>query len=310
MDLGETALMRGDVRLGRAKALQPTSGYWRLTARRLARDPIGAAAAVVMCFCIFLGLTAPFLATHWLHHDPARQDLDHTFAPPSRTHLLGTDELGRDTLTRLVYGARVSIGIGLLTVLISGLTGATVGVIGGSYGGLLDDALMRLVDLLKGLPAIYVFIFMSILLRPNVLTLSFVIAFIGWANVARLVRGDTLTVGRSEFVTAAMSLGASRPRIIMRHIVPHIVPTLVVAASLGFGQAILAEAALDFLGLGIAPPTASWGNMLQNAQSYFAYSWLLVVAPGLLIFVTVLGAAILGNALRDASDPKLRTIGP
>lgn len=263
------------------------------------------AAAALMCMCIVIGMTAPFVAKHWLHHNPIAQDLDHVFAPPGRQHLLGTDELGRDTLTRLVYGARVSIGVGLLTVVISGVAGATVGLVGGFCGGALDDVLMRLVDLLKGLPAIYIFIFMSILLRPSVLTLSFIIAFVGWANVARLVRGDTLSVRQSEFVTAAASLGASRPRIVVRHILPHVSPTLVVAASLGFGQAILMEAALDFLGLGIAPPTASWGNMLQNAQSYFAYSWTLVVAPGALIFVTVLGAAILGNALRDASDPKL-----
>jgi peptide/nickel transport system permease protein len=259
----------------------------------------------MLCLSIAIALAAPLLATQWLHHDPAAQDLDHVFAQPSARHLLGTDELGRDTLTRLVYGARVSIGIGLLAVLISGAIGAAAGVLGGFCGGVVDDVLMRVVDLLKGLPAIYLFIFMSILFRPNVVTLSFVIAFVGWANVARLVRGDTLAIRESEFVAAATSVGASRPRIMVRHILPHVLPTLAVAASLGFGQAILVEASLDFLGLGIAPPTASWGNMLQNAQSYFTYSWLLVIAPGTLIFVTVLGAAIVGNTLRDAGDPRL-----
>ena len=296
------------IRAGNNRRVEITRGYWRITLSHLARDPIGMIAGALILACIGIAVVAPLIGAHVLHSDPAKQDLDHTFASPSSRHILGTDELGRDTFTRLIYGARISIGVGLLSVLAAGVTGAVVGVIGGFYGGVVDDGLMRLVDLLKGLPAIYVFIFMSILFKPNVLTLSLIIAFVGWANVARLVRGEALVVRHSEFVTAAVSLGATRARMISRHIFPHVLPTVLVAASLGFGQAILIEAALDFLGLGIAPPTPSWGNMLQNAQSYFTYSWPLVVAPGALIFVTVLAAAILGNALRDAFDPRLLVV--
>jgi peptide/nickel transport system permease protein len=287
-----------------------THGYWRITLLHLTGDRIGMIAGLVILACIAIAVMAPLIGAHVLHYDPAKQDLDHTFASPSSRHPLGTDELGRDTFTRLIYGARVSVGVGLLSVLIAGVSGGVIGMIGGFYGGVVDDTLMRLVDLLKGLPAIYIFIFMSILFKPNVLTLSLIIAFVGWANVARLVRGEALIVRHSEFIAAAISLGATRARMIGRHVFPHVIPTLLVAASLGFGQAILIEAALDFLGLGIAPPTPSWGNMLQNAQSYFTYSWPLVVAPGALIFVTVLAAAVLGNALRDASDPRLLVVSP
>jgi peptide/nickel transport system permease protein len=283
-------------------------GYWRITLAHLTHDRIGMISGLVILACIATAVMAPLIGAHVLHYDPAKQDLDHTFAVPTERHLLGTDELGRDTFTRLIYGARVSVGVGLLSVLIAGVTGTVMGMIGGFYGGIVDEALMRLVDLLKGLPAIYVFIFMSILFKPSVLTLSLIIAFVGWANVARLVRGEALIVRQSEFVAAAVSLGATRARMISRHVFPHVLPTVLVAASLGFGQAILVEAALDFLGLGIAPPTPSWGNMLQNAQSYFTYAWPLVVAPGALIFVAVLAAAILGNALRDAFDPRLLVV--
>ncbi len=298
-----------DIRAASEHVPGTTRGHWRMALEHLARDPIGMIAGVVILGCIAIALTAPLIGGRILRYDPAKQDLDNTFAAPSGRHILGTDELGRDTFTRLLYGAQVSVGVGLVSVLIAGVIGAVVGIIGGFYGGIVDDALMRLVDLLKGLPAIYVFIFMSILFRPNVLTLSLIIAFVGWANVARLVRGEALIARHSEFVAAAASLGATRLRMMSRHVFPHVLPTLLVAASLGFGQAILIEAALDFLGLGIAPPTPSWGNMLQNAQSYFAYSWPLVLAPGVLIFVTVLAAAILGNALRDAFDPRLLAIG-
>ncbi|HET9002021.1 MAG TPA: ABC transporter permease [bacterium] len=305
----DTTVGERDIRGANQYGPETTRGYWRMTLEHLARDPIGMIAGVVILWCIGIALTAPLIGSHILRFDPVKQNLDNTFAAPGGRHILGTDELGRDTFIRLLYGAQVSVGVGLLSVLIAGIVGTGVGVIGGFYGGIVDDALMRVVDLLKGLPAIYVFIFMSILFRPNVLTLSLIIAFVGWANVARLVRGEALIVRHSEFVAAAVSLGATRFRMIFKHVLPHVLPTLLVATGLGFGQAILIEAALDFLGLGIAPPTPSWGNMLQNAQSYFAYSWTLVLAPGVLIFVTVLAAAILGNALRDAFDPKLLTVG-
>jgi len=269
------------------------------------RDSVGTGAALVILGCVAMAVAAPMIGGYYLRYDPIKPDLDHTFAPPGNRHVLGTDELGRDTLTRLVYGAQISVGVGLLSALISSTIGTLVGIVAGFHGGTLDDALMRLVDLLKGLPAIYVFVFLSILLKPDVFTLSFIIAFVGWANVARLVRGETLVIRQSEFVTAAASLGATRARIMVKHVVPHVVPTVLVASSLAFGQAILIEAALDFLGLGIVPPTPSWGNMLHSAQSYFTFSWILVVAPGALIFITVLAAAILGNALRDAFDPRL-----
>jgi peptide/nickel transport system permease protein len=287
--------------LGRA----PRS-YWRESLERLLENRAGALAGAVILSLAVVAVLAPLISAYVTHYDPTRQDLDSQFVPPGPAHWLGADEVGRDTLTRLVWGARVTLGIGFLTVALQLLAGGGVGLLAGYSRGWADGLLMRFVDMVLAIPPIFLYILMSILLKPDTLTLSLIIASVGWGTVARLVRGEVLTVGQRDFMLATRSLGASGTRLMLRHLLPNVLPVLIVAASLGVGAVVLAEAALDFLGLGIQSPTPSWGNMLANAQTYFVHSTWLVVLPGLLIFATVLAANVFGNAVRDAFDPRLR----
>jgi peptide/nickel transport system permease protein len=285
---------------------RPGRSFWRESLDRLGENKMGMAAGGLIALLALIAICAPLLSALVTHYDPARQDLQNNFAFPGRVHWLGTDELGRDTLTRLIWGARISLGIGFLTVAIQLTFGAAIGLIAGYYGRLVDDVLMRVVDVVLAFPPIFLFIGLSILFRPSTVTLSLIIAFVGWGSVARLVRGEVLSIKNRDFMLATRSIGARDVRLIVGHLLPNSIPVMIVAASLALGQIILIEAALDFLGLGIQPPTASWGNMLTNAQTYFVHSVWLVVFPGVTIFVTVLAANLFGNAVRDAFDPRLR----
>lgn len=285
---------------------RPAQSYWNESWERLRANRIGVAAGILILILALIALAAPLFSQFVTHFDPTRQHLTDNFEVPGRPYLLGTDELGRDTLTRLIYGGRVTLGVAFLTVLLSLSLGSTVGLLAGYYGGWLDDVLMRIVDVFLAIPAIFLFILMSILFRPNAITLAAIIASVGWGGVARLVRGEVLSVKQRDFILAARTIGARDVRVIFRHLLPNVLPVLIVAASLGVGQIILIEAALDFLGLGIQPPTPSWGNMLTNAESYFFHSTWLVVFPGVTIFITVLASNIFGNAVRDAFDPRLK----
>lgn len=285
---------------------RPAQSYWNESWERLRANRIGVAAGILILILALIAIAAPLFTQFVTHFDPARQHLTDNFEVPGRTYLLGTDELGRDTLTRLIYGGRVTLGVAFLTVVLSLSLGSTVGLLAGFYGGWLDDVLMRIVDVFLAIPAIFLFILMSILFRPNAITLAAIIASVGWGGVARLVRGEVLSVKQRDFILAARTIGARDVRVIFRHLLPNVLPVLIVAASLGVGQIILIEAALDFLGLGIQPPTPSWGNMLTNAESYFFHSTWLVVFPGVTIFITVLASNIFGNAVRDAFDPRLK----
>jgi len=287
-------------------ATRPSQSYWNESWERLRENRIGIAAGLLILILAAIALAAPLFSQFLTHYQPERLDLLSTFRPPGRPHLLGTDELGRDTLTRLIYGGRVTIGIAFLTVAISLTLGTSVGLVAGYYGRWVDDILMRIVDVVLSIPAIFLFILMSILFRPNPVTLAMIIASVGWGGVARLARGEVLSVKQRDFIMATRSIGARDFRLIARHLLPNVLPVLIVAASLGVGQIILIEAALDFLGLGIQPPTASWGNMLTNAESYFFHSVWLVIFPGVTIFITVLASNIFGNAIRDAFDPRLK----
>ncbi len=280
--------------------------YWAESWERLRDNRIGMVAGYVILFLAVVAILAPVISQFVTHVAPDKQDLDSQFLPPGVRHWLGADETGRDTLTRLVWGARVSLGVGFLTVTMQIIVGGGVGLVAGFFSGWVDNVLMRIVDMVLAIPAIFLFILMAILFTPNTLTLSLIIASVGWGGVARLVRGEVLSVRGRDFMLATRSLGASNQRLILRHLLPNVLPVMIVAASLGVGAIILAEAALDFLGFGIHPPTPSWGNMLSNAQTYFAHSTWLVVFPGIMIFVTVLAANLFGNAIRDAFDPRLR----
>lgn len=288
-------------------ASRPAQSYWNESWERLRANRIGLACGAVILVFAVIAILAPLLSQFLTHYQPQTINLDETFLKPGGKHFLGTDELGRDTLTRLIWGGRVTLGVAFLTVAMSLTAGTSVGLAAGYYGGWLDDVLMRFVDMVLSIPAVFLFILMSILFRPNAFTLALIVASVGWATVARLVRGEVLSVKQRDFILATRSIGARDLRLMIRHLLPNVLPVVIVAASLGVGQIILIEAALDFLGLGIQPPTASWGNMLSNSESYFFHSGFLVGFPGFTIFITVLASNIFGNSIRDAFDPRLKS---
>jgi peptide/nickel transport system permease protein len=289
--------------------------YWSESWVSLRENRPGMAAGALVLLLSLIAVAAPLFSRLVTHYPYDYQDLNNIFAGFSRQHLLGTDELGRDTLTRLIYGARVSLGVGFLTVGLYVLMGGTVGLIAGYYGGWVDDVLMRFVDMLLAVPTIYLLILITSLLpltfgpvviQHDAVSLSIVIAVTAWGGVGRLVRAEARSIKGRDFLLATRSIGASDFRLMARHLLPNVLPVLVVAASLGVGAIILLEAALDFIGLGVQPPTPSWGNMLFNSQSYFFHSIWLVILPGACVFVTVVAANVFGNAVRDAFDPRLR----
>ena len=281
--------------------------YWEESWSRLRTNRFGVAAGLVLVFFVLVALMAPLLSALITHTDYRTIHLTETFAPPMRgAGILGTDDLGRDELTRLLFGAQVSMGIGFLAVIVALTVGATVGLVAGYYGGLIDGFLMRFVDMILAIPAIFLFILMALLFKPNTITLALIIASVGWGSIARLVRGEVLSVRTRDFMLATKAMGASDARLIVRHLLPNVLHVMIVYGSLYLGQVILIEAALDFLGLGINPPTPSWGNMLTNSETFFFHSSWLVVWPGITIFLSVLAANLFGNALRDAFDPRLR----
>jgi peptide/nickel transport system permease protein len=288
---------------------------WRESWQRLQRDRVGMACLVYLAFIAVAALAAPLISDYITHHHPNDQDLLAAFGGPTHHHWLGTDELGRDTLTRLVWGARVSVEVALLAVTMYLSIGAFIGILAGFYGRTVDAVITRLIDVLLSIPAIFLLLLVATLLplrlgpitlRQNGTTLAVVIALISWGGVARLARAETLALRSREFVEAALSLGARDGWIIRKHVLPNIAPTLIVAASVGIAQVILLEAAVDFIGVGVQLPTPSWGNMLLNAQSYFYRAPMLAVYPGACIFLAVLAATLVGNSVRDAFDPRTR----
>lgn len=276
-------------------------GFWSSSLRRL----VGRRAAVVSIVAIVVFGILALVAPLFISGSPDETDLSNSFAGISSAHLLGTDELGRDVLTRLLYGTRISLGVSLAGVVIAVVVGTAVGLIAGYFGGWVDEILMRIVDMLLAIPPLFLFILLGILIRPGVITLGAIIAFIFWTSTARLVRGEVMSIKKRDYILAARVLGVHSNRLLFKHILPNVLAVVVVTASLAMAQIILVEASLDFLGLGIRPPTPSLGNMLSNAQDYFTTSPLLVLVPGGVIFILVLAANILGNEMRDAFDPRL-----
>jgi len=279
------------------------SGFWLASWKRLASNRLALACGVFVIVLAIMGIAAPLISSK----NPTTSDLSHVFNGSSTHHLLGTDDLGRDVFTRLLYGTRISLGVGVLAVAFAMAFGTAVGLVAAFYGKWVDEVLMRIVDMLLAIPPVFLFILLGILFRPDMVTLAAIIAFVFWGPMARLVRSEALSVKTRDYVLAARLIGAGDIRLLLRHILPNVLPIVVISSSLALAQVILAEAALDFLGLGIRPPTPSWGNMLANAQYYFSSSPMLVVYPGLAIFLTVLATTLFGNAVRDAFDPRLRS---
>jgi len=233
-------------------------------------------------------------------------DLYNRKAPPSWTHPLGTDELGHDVITRLLYAGRISLSVGFSAAIAASLIGTLVGGIAGFYGGWMDNALMRFTDIMFSVPDLPILIILSRYLGGSVSAIIMVLSAFAWMGVARLVRGELLKLRHQDFAEAARAIGANDARILVRHLVPNALAPVIVSATLTVGGAILSEAALSFLGIGIQPPTPSWGNMLQNAQDFIWTTPWLAVWPGVMIFFTVLCFNFFGDGLRDALDPRLK----
>ena len=255
---------------------------------------------------VALALVAAALAPALAPYDPAWQQLERRLEAPSNQHLLGLDELGRDVFSRLLHGARVSVGVGLTVVLLAGAFGTLLGSLSGYVGGRTDALLMRLSDVFLSFPGILLAIALVAVLGPALRHVVFALVAIGWVSYARLVRGQVLQVRELEFVTAARAVGTGGATILFKHILPNVLPTLLVQASLGMAGAILAEAGLSFLGLGIQPPTPSWGAMINAGRGHLLDAPHLALFPGLAILCGVLGFNLLGDGLRDALDPRLR----
>lgn len=241
--------------------------------------------------------------------DPAFQNLPLRLEGPSAAHWFGLDELGRDILARLLSGARISLLVGAAVVGISAAAGTVLGAIAGYYGGMIDEVVSRVCDVLMAFPGLLLAIAIVAVLGPSLTNVVLALTLIGWVGYARLVRGQVLRVRELEYVQAARALGAGTPRILARHVVPAALPALIVQATLGMGGAILAEASLSFLGLGVQPPTPSWGTMLNDGRSHLLDAPHLTIFPGLAIAVLVLGFNFLGDGLRDALDPALSERG-
>lgn len=275
--------------------------------RRWARAKLWFGAAVVALVALG-GLFAPIVAPF----DPLRQSLAFQLKPPlshepgQGLHVLGTDHLGRDVLSRLLFGARISLAITICAVALSGALGTLIGLVGGFRGGWVDDVLMRVADVQLACPFVLLALAVAAILRPTVENTIIVLSVTGWVVYARTIRSRTLLLRETEFVQAARALGGSAPRLIGRHVLPNVASTCIVIASTEAARIIILESALTFLGLGIQPPTASWGGMLTDGKAYFSSAWWLTTFPGLAILVTVLGINVLGDALRDALDPTLK----
>ena len=257
--------------------------------------------AAIVCATVLAAIVGPAMAGV----DPAFQDLPLRLEGPSATHWLGLDELGRDILARVLAGARISLLVGIIVVGISASVGTLLGSIAGYFGGLVDEVVGRLSDILMAFPGLLLAIAVVAVLGPSLTNVVLALALIGWVGYARLVRGQVLRVRELEYVQAARALGAATPRILARHVVPATLPALIVQATLGMGGAILAEASLSFLGLGVQPPTPSWGTMLNYGRAHLLDAPHLTIFPGLAIAVLVLGFNFLGDGLRDELDPTM-----
>ena len=260
------------------------------------------AGALITIALVIVALAAPLIAPH----DPNWQETSRRLEQPSKQHLLGLDDLGRDVFSRVVYGARVSLRVGFSVVLLTSTVGIFLGAVAGYFGGKADTLIMRLSDMLLAFPGILLAIALVAVLGPSLNNVVLALSVIGWVGYARLVRGQILKVRQMEFVTAAEALGARSPRIIFRHLLPNVLSPVIVMATLGLAGAILAEAALSFLGLGVQPPTPSWGAMLTTGRQYLGLANHLAIYPGIAIMLAVMGLNFLGDGLIDALDPKYR----
>jgi peptide/nickel transport system permease protein len=275
---------------------------WREFLRRILRSKGALIGFSISLFLIVVALLAAVISPF----DPVKVNVGGFMDPPGGQFLLGTDQFGRDIFSRIIFGSRVSLTVGFISVGIASIIGVTIGLVGGYYGGWIDDVLMRLIDIMLAFPGILLALVIVSILGPSLTNLMIAVGISAIPGYARLTRGSVLSAREHLYVEAARSVGVSNPRILVRHILPNVVAPVIVAATLGIGTAILWAAALSFLGLGSQPPEAEWGRMLSEGRRYLRDQWWISTFPGLAIMITVLGVNMLGDGLRDAIDPRLK----
>ncbi|GMQ77720.1 MAG: ABC transporter permease [Anaerolineae bacterium] len=293
---------------GEAAALGPSAeSMTTIIWKRFRRHP-----AAIISISVLLILVVSVILVSFSPYDPEASDLSARLQPPSLQHPMGTDQLGRDMLTRVLYGGRISLFVALMVVVVTLVIGIPIGAFAGFFGGAIDNILMRLTDVTLTLPTLLVLILLSAIMREmelplvernSVITIAVVIGILSWMTIARLLRASYLSIREMEFVEAAHAMGASNLRIISRHILPNAISPIIVQSTLMLGYAIMLESGLSFLGFGIQPPTPSWGNLLSNAQMHMIQHPWLAIFPGIMIFVAVIAINYIGDALRDAFDP-------
>jgi peptide/nickel transport system permease protein len=281
-----------------------SGGPWQIALRRFMRHRAGVIAGVILLAIITIVIVGPMGI---IPYDAAyRPDPLNINQPPSWEHWFGTDEVGRDIFARIIYGGRVSLLVGILAMLVSITLGVFFGAVSGFYGGLTDNVIMRLVDVMLSVPGIFLIIAFSVFLGPSLRTIVLAIGFLNWMGVSRIVRSSFLSLKEQDFVLASHMVGVPSHSIMWKHILPNAMAPIVVAATLTVGAAILTETAVSYLGLGIQPPTPSWGNMLKNAQDLMWTAPWVALFPGMMIFITTLCINFVGDALRDALDPRMK----
>lgn len=282
---------------------------WQLAWARLRRDRVAMVSGVVIILLVIIAVAAPLL-TKLIGHGPYDQFRDTGLSPagipvgPSKTFLLGTDDLGRDILSRIIYGTRVSLLVGVLATALAVVIGVVIGTVAGYYGGKVDTALSRFMDVILSFPFLLTAISLVAVFQPSLKITIFVIAAFTWAIIGRIVRGQVLSIREKEYVEAARSLGSSDLRIMAVDVLPNLVAPIIVYSTLLIPINIVFEATLSFLGLGVLPPTATWGNMLADSVKFYQVAWWFVIFPGLALLVTTLAFNLLGDGLRDALDPR------
>lgn len=272
--------------------------FWK----RFLKNRMAVAGSIIVISLSVISLLAPWLSPY----DPGEINLKLVLAPPSHSHPLGTDQLGRDVLSRMLWGAKISLKVGFVATGLAIMIGAILGAIAGYYGRWIDAVIMRFVDIMLCFPTFFLILAVIAFLEPSIWNIMIVIGLTGWMGVTRLVRADFASLKQRDFVLAARNIGTSDFRIIFRHILPNAMASVLVAATLGVAGAILTESALSFLGIGVQPPTPSWGNILTAGKDNIDIAWWLSLYPGLAILITVLGYNLLGEGIRDSLDPRLQ----
>ncbi len=279
-----------------ARQMSPT----RLALRRFLRHRLAVISLVLLALLILAAIFAPLVSPY----DPLAQDANNTLIGPSSTHLLGTDDLGRDILSRLIYGGRVTLTIGFGATAVVLLLGIVIGAVAGYAGGWVDNVLMRFVDLVLSFPALFLLLILAAAAGVSLLSIILFIGLFGWMYLARLVRGEFLVLREMEYIEAARAVGVGGWRTVWRHMLPNTIASIIVNATFSIAAAMYIEAALDFLGFGLSPEIPTWGNMLAESESYIAVNPLLTIAPGVVLTVAILAVNFVGDGLRDAFDPR------